>query len=273
MMGLKNEFKKMIEKLSSRSTIPPVSTLFFPPFFKGGQPKDAQFMAIGLEGGATGVSYVLLPDEKMEDYTTLKPDDFIGKDPKNLALEFGNKDPIKEMISLAAINAICQHVMKTTQFNVESATDSLGLLAISKGDRIGMVGLFHGMVKTIRDAGAQLIVIEKNELLIKKYSDLPITLDAGKLKSCNKVLCTSTTILNNSLDDILSNCSSDAFVSIVGPTAGYFPDPLFARGVDVVGGRVVKNGDQFMELLSQGQRWGTATERTCFQKKTYTGVE
>ncbi|RLB88971.1 MAG: hypothetical protein DRH26_12485, partial [Deltaproteobacteria bacterium] len=143
-MSLKNEFKKMIEKLSSRSTIPSISTLFFPPFFKGGQQKDAQFMAIGLEGGAAGVSYVLLPDEKMEDYTTLKPDDFIGKNPKNLALEFGNKDPIKEMISLAAINAICQHVMKTTQFKLESATDSLGLLAISKEDRIGMVGLFPG---------------------------------------------------------------------------------------------------------------------------------
>ncbi|MCP4720343.1 MAG: hypothetical protein GY860_12865 [Desulfobacteraceae bacterium] len=271
-MSLKNEFKKMIEKLSSRSTIPSVSTLFFPPFFKGGQQKNAQFMAIGLEGGAAGVSYVLLPDEKMEDYTTLKSDDFIGKNPKNLALEFGNNDPIKEMISLAAINAICQHVMKTTQFKLESATDSLGLLAISKGDRIGMVGLFPGLVKTIRNAGAQLIVIEKNELLIKKYPDLPITLDTGKLKSCNKVLCTSTTILNNSLDDILGNCSSDAFVSIVGPTAGYFPDPLFARGVDVVGGRVVKDGDQFIELISQGQRWGTATERTCFQKKTYTGI-
>ncbi len=149
-MSLKNEFKKMIEKLSSWSTIPPVSTLFFPPFFKGGQPKDAQFMAMGLEGGAAGVSYVLLPDEKMEDYTTLKPDDFIGKSPKNIALEFGNKDPIKEMISLAAINATCQHVMKTTRFKLESTTDSLGLLAISKGDRIGMVGLFPGLVKTIR---------------------------------------------------------------------------------------------------------------------------
>ncbi len=135
-----------------------------------------------------------------------------------------------------------------------------------------MVGLFPGLVKTIRNAGAQLIIIEKNELLIKKYPDLPITLDAGKLKSCNKILCTSTTILNNSLDNILENCSSEAFVSIVGPTAGYFPDPLFARGVDVVGGRVVKDGDQFMELLSQGQRWGIATKRTCFQKRTYTGM-
>jgi uncharacterized protein (DUF4213/DUF364 family) len=272
LMGLKNEFIKMIEKLSSQFAIPPVSTVFFPPFFKGGQPQNAQFMAIGLEGGTMGISYILLSDEKIKDYTALQPNDFIGKDPKKFALEFGSTDPIREMISLAAINAICQHVMKTTRMKVESTTDSLGLLAISKGDRVGMVGLFHGMVKTIRDAGAQLVVIEKNQELIKKYSDLPITMDTGKLKSCNKVLCTSTTILNNSLDEVLGNCSDDAFVSIVGPTAGYFPDPLFARGVDVVGGTVVNNGDQFMQRIAQGQPWGTATQRTCFQKKTYTGL-
>jgi hypothetical protein len=33
-MGLKNEFIKMIEKLSSQFAIPPVATVFFPPFLR-----------------------------------------------------------------------------------------------------------------------------------------------------------------------------------------------------------------------------------------------
>jgi uncharacterized protein (DUF4213/DUF364 family) len=78
--------------------------------------------------------------------------------------------------------------------------------------------------------------------------------------------------LNNSLDEILANCSPDAFVSIIGPTAGYFPDPLFARGVDVVGGRVVKDGRQFLQLLAERKRWGVATQRTCFQRETYKSI-
>ena len=271
-MSLKDEFRKLIIKLSSKFEFPPISNIFFPPFYKGGQTKDAQFMAICLQGGAAGISFILLPDEKREHYNTLRSSDFIGKDPRELALEFGDEDLVKEMVSLAAINAICQHVMRQTRFKAESAVDSLGLLSISKEDRIGMVGLFSGLVKTIRNVGAELVVIEKNEQLIKKYPNLPITLDATKLRACNKVLCTSTTILNNSLDEILSFCSPDAFISIVGPTAGYFPEPLFARGVDVVGGRVVKNGEQFLQLLEQGKHWGDATQRTCFQKKTYTGI-
>jgi len=262
----------MVNKLTAKFTPPPIASIFFPPFFKGGQPQDAQFMAISLKGGATGISFVLLPDEKMEEYTALKPSAFVAKNPREFALEFGNGDPIKEMISLASINAICQHVMRETDFVVDSATDSLGLMSVSAGDKIGMVGLFPGLIKTIDKAGAELVVIEKNEMLIQKFPDLPITLDATKLGTCNKILCTSTTILNNTLDEILACCSAGAFISIIGPTAGYFPDPLFARGIDVVGGRVVKSGEPFLQLLSERKRWGDATQRICFQKETYRSI-
>ena len=271
-MSLKHEFKKMITELTTKFIIPPIANIFFPPFYKGGQPKNAQFMAISLEGGAVGVSFVLLPDEKMIEYTALQASDFIEKDPYRFAFEFGNNDPLKEMISLAAINAICQHVTRETNFAVDDATDSLGLLSVTEGDRVGMVGLFSGLIKTIKKANAELVVIEKDKRLIQKYSDLPITMDAAKLSTCNKILCTSTTILNNSLDEILTHCSSDAFISIIGPTAGYLPDPLFARGVDVVGGRIVKNGELFLQLIAERKRWGDATQRTCFQKNTYTGI-
>jgi uncharacterized protein (DUF4213/DUF364 family) len=271
-MSLKDEFRKMVNELANKFTLPPITNIYIPPFYKGGQPKDAQFMAVGLEGGAAGVSFVLLPDEKMEEYNALQPLDFIEKDPAGFALEFGNEDPIKEMISLAAINAVCQHVMRETHFAVDSATDSLGLLSVSAGDRVGMVGLFSGLIKTIKKARAELVVVEKKEQLIQEFPDLPITLDPSKLSTCNKILCTSTTILNNSLDEILAHCSPDAFVSIIGPTAGYFPDPLFTRGVDVVGGRVVKNGELFLQLLAERKRWGEATQRICFQKETYAGI-
>jgi uncharacterized protein (DUF4213/DUF364 family) len=271
-MSLKAEFRAMVTDLASKFPLPPIADIFLPPFYKGGQPKDAHFMAMGLKGGAVGISFVFVPDERMEEYKALRPENFVGKDPVDFALEFGGDNPIREMLGVAAINAICQHVIKETNFTLDVASDSLGLLSVSPGDRIGMVGLFFGMTNKIKKAGADLVVIEKNERLIKKYPELPITLDPAKLSLCNKVLCTSTTVLNNSLDEILSHCSPDAFVSVIGPTAGYFPDPLFERGVDVVGGRIVKEGDRFLSLLAERKRWGDATQRTCFQKKTYTGI-
>ena len=88
-MSLKNEFRKMITELAAKFTFPPIENIFFPPFYKGGQPKDAQFMAVSLEGGATGISFVLLPGDNMEEYTALQPTDFIEKNPLVFAFEFG----------------------------------------------------------------------------------------------------------------------------------------------------------------------------------------
>ena len=262
----------MTSALAAKFFLPSVESITLPPFHRGGQPKDAQFMAIGLKGGAVGISYVLLPDEKEDEYTALRPSDFIGTDSYRLTLDFDYDDPLKEMIGLAAINAVCQHVMRETDFAVDSATDSLGLLSIRKGDRVGMVGLFYGLVKRIKEADAELVVLEKNDQLLQQYPDLPLTRAVAELRRCNKILCTSTAILNNSLDEILAHTAPDAFVSIIGPTAGYFPDPLFARGVDVVGGRVVTDSEAFLQSITEGKRWGDATLRTCFQKEIYTGI-
>ena len=268
-MSLKDEFVKMIRQLGANYAIPPIAKVFLPPFYKGGQTKQTQFIAIILEGGATGVSYIMMPDEKMEAYNALHSKDFSGIDPLDFALDFGNEDPVKEMLGMASINAICQYVMKKTDFPIDTATDSLGLLSIERGDRIGMVGLFFELTPRISNAGAELIIVEKKEALLQKFRNLPITSDVKKLAGCNKVICTSTTVLNNTLDEILENCSTDTFVSVVGPSAGYFPDPLFALGVDVVGGRVVENSEEFLRRLEQGKRWGDTTLKTCFQKETY----
>ena len=81
-MSLKDEFRKMIDELTTRFSLPPIANIFFPPLYKGGQPKDAQFMAISLECGPIGISFVLLPDEKMEEYNTLKPTALVAKNPQ-----------------------------------------------------------------------------------------------------------------------------------------------------------------------------------------------
>ena len=58
-MALKDEFRKMAKKLTETFKPPVISKVFFPPLFEGGQPKDAHFLAVSLEGGAAGISYLL----------------------------------------------------------------------------------------------------------------------------------------------------------------------------------------------------------------------
>ncbi|MBE0577564.1 MAG: hypothetical protein IH613_16920 [Desulfuromonadales bacterium] len=268
-MSIMTEMRDMALGLASRMPIPKIAGIVFPPFFEGGQPRDCEFMAMALEGGAGGLSYVLLPDSSAADYRALNPLAFIGTHPERYAAAFGGSDPVHNMLGLAAINAICQHVMRITDFTPGIAADSLGLMNIEDGDRVGMVGFFPPLLKYLRGSNAELVIVEKNQQLIERYPNLHVTLDVTALNRCNKVLCTSTTLLNDTLDEVLMHCTGAEHISVLGPTAGYFPDPLFARGVDVLGGRMIKDGMLLLQLVAERKRWGAATQKLCFQACHY----
>lgn len=271
-MSIMKDIRDMALGLASRFEIPRIEGVVFPPFYEGGQPKDCEFMAMALESGAGGISYVLLPDNRAEDYRSLTPKPFIGARPEQYAEGFTGSDPIQDMLGLAAINAICQHVMRVTDCTPGAATDSLGLMSLEEGDRVGMVGFFPPLLKYMQGSKADLVIVEKNEQLVDRFPKLPVTLDVTALRSCNKVICTSTTVLNDSLDEVLQQCTSAEHISVLGPTAGFFPDPLFARGVHVLGGRIVHDGRFLLQLISERKRWGEATQKLCFQAREYEGL-
>ena len=271
-MSIMVELRDMALRLAAEFQIPKIVGIVFPPFIEGGQPQNSEFMAMVLEGGAGGISYVLLPDTSVEAYRNLKPEFFVGTSPEQYLDAFGGTDPLYNMLGLAAINSICQHVMRVSDIVPDVAADSLGLLNIEDGDCVGMVGFFPPLLKYLRNSNTELIIVEKNKTLIDRYPNLNVTLDVDELKRCNKVLCTGTTLLNDTLDEVLAYCSAAEHISVLGPTAGYFPDPLFKRGVDVLGGRMVKDGALLLELIAEGKKWGAATQKLCFQASHYRGL-
>jgi len=269
--NLFDDFRSMARRLAASGSMPEIAEIFLPPLHKGGQPHDSEFMALRLSDDSVGISYVLLPETCHSAYNKLRSESCTPCSPAALAGRFGSPDPIEHMLALAALNAMCSHNMRSDSNVLDTATDSLGLLNITSGDHIGMVGFFSPLIERIESCGANLTVIELNDTYKQQFPNIHITLDTSELRHCNKILCTSTTVYNNTLDNILNHCQSDAFVSVVGPTAGFFPDPLFARGVDVVGGTLIHDGALFMRLLADKQRWSKARRKICFQKKTYPG--
>ncbi len=268
-MSLHKEFHQMVTILSTDYQIPKIDKIFLPPFREGGQPGHSEFMAVILEDGATGISFVLVPDREKSSYCSFRGSDYIGKAPLKMALKFGSFSAVDNMLGLAAVNAICQHMFKILDYNFDFTSDSLGLLDIKAHDSVGMVGLFPPLIKRVLDRGASLTIIEKKKKLINENPGINVTLDPGELKHCNKVLCTSTTVNNNTIDEILSYCKKDAKVSVIGPTAGYFPDPLFKRGVDVVGGNLICDSKQFLLRLENRKKWGETARKFCFTKESY----
>jgi uncharacterized protein len=269
-MNILAELAQLARRWAGRLPVPLIREAYFPPLPPvGAGPVEHEFMLLALEGGAAGLSYVLLPARAAPAYRALRPETFRGTSPANHLAALGGGDPLADMIGVAAVNAICQHVMRTGQVRVDLATDSLGLLELRDGDRLGMVGLFPPLLRHVDRARIELLIVEQDESLLGKFPGRDVTLDVTRLRRCNKVLCTSTAVLNDSIDEVLANCAAAERISVIGPTAGFFPDPLFARGIHVVGGRYVVDGDKLLARMKAGERWGDATEKLCFRKDAY----
>jgi uncharacterized protein (DUF4213/DUF364 family) len=80
-------------------------------------------------------------------------------------------------------------------------------------------------------------------------------------------------MLNDTLDGVLAACRHARYLAIVGPTAGCLPDPLFARGVDAIGGRRVVDANGFRDAFRRGEKWGAFATKYVIARQAYPGVD
>ena len=60
------------------------------------------------------------------------------------------------------------------------------------------------------------------------------------LSGADVAIVSGSAIVHDSLDSLLTFCSSAREVIVAGPTASMYPDPLFAGGVTVLGGSATR---------------------------------
>ena len=250
-----------LQRATAGRPIPRVRALHLPPP-EAAESKNGEFCAIELDDGALGLSYVLLGGILPRLAASDDPHTIVGMDALQLAREFaapaagaGGDAEIRRTLGFAAANALSRTVMERMGFAPPRAIDSIGGIDPQPGDHVGMVGLFTPLLKQVTAAGAQLTVIELNPDYAGHYEGYRVTLDAAALEDCNKVLSTSTILLNHTVDDMLAHCRKAQRIVLIGPSAGCLPEPLFARGVTVVGGSWITDRAGFIDALCRGESW------------------
>ena len=250
-----------LERATAGHSIPRVRALHLPPP-EAAESRNGEFCALELDDGALGLSYVLLGGILPRLAASDDPHTIVGMDALQLAREFvaptagaGGDAEIRRTLGFAAANALSRTVMERMGFAPPRAIDSIGGIDPQAGDHVGMVGLFTPLLKQVTAAGAQLTVIELNPDYAGHYDGYRVTLDAAALEDCNKVLSTSTILLNHTVDDMLAHCRKGQRIVLIGPSAGCLPEPLFARGVTVVGGSWITDRAGFIDALRRGESW------------------
>lgn len=261
----------LLQSLAECSPLPAVKALHLPPPEAAGT-KDGEFCAIELDDGSLGLSYVMLDDTLAALRNAPDSRGLVGQDPLAVARWFAGHTGVRRTLGFAAINALTRCLFDRAGFTPDLQTDSIGMLDPSAGDHVGMIGFFPPLVDQIAACGARLTIVELNPDFVGDHPGYRVTLDAGELAACNKILSTSTVLLNDTLDRMLASCSGATRFAMVGPGAGCLPDPLFARGVTLLGGAWITEPEAFVDALRHGRRWGAHARKFAIRRDGYPGA-
>lgn len=264
----------LLERLAALGPLPRVKRLHLPPPAADGT-RDGEFCAIELDDGSLGLSFVLLGDtlaRLRNADAQAQADAVAGMPALELARRYADAQGVQRTLGFAAVNALTRHLFDRAGYVPPPAQGSVGDLDLAPGDHVGMVGLFPPLVKQVLQTGARLTVIELREDLAGLHEGWRVSLDPADLGACNKVLSTSTVLLNDTLEVILAHCRSAQRVSLIGPGAGCLPDPLFARGVTLLGGSWIVDAEGFRQALASGVSWSPFARKVAIRRDDYPGA-
>jgi len=227
--------------------------------------KVSPFSVAVLENGAIGLSYNLFHGEQaaMARYRDWDLQNLIGQTATEAAHWLLSDDLLKRTAGLAVLNALSQDFMHKHPelYRIEDSCDLFRLMGLNKSSRLGLVAYFRPLINRLLDKAGEVIVLEKSAELLQGSYPFTMTDDPAALERCDKVLVTATTVTNDSLPGLMSHCSNADFVAIMGPTAGFLPDTLFALGIHAEGYSRIEDSELFLQRFSSGVKWGDATRK------------
>lgn len=251
-------------------SLPRVKALHLPPLEAAGS-KNGEFCALELEDGSVGLAYVLL-DDTLRKLLDAEPGRALaGMPAMELARAYATGTGTHRTLGFAAANAITRHLYDRAGYVAPDSHDSIGGIDPQPGDRVGMIGYFCPLADRIVAAGAALTVVELKADLAGERDGYVVTTDASALAECNKVISTSTILLNDTLEHILGACTRATNFAMIGPGAGCLPDDLFARGVTLMGGSWIEDSGAFIEALVRGEGWSKQARKTAISADDYPG--
>lgn len=271
-MSFAAEYLAQLEAFAARGPLPRIKALHLPPA-GGGADGKGEFCALELDDGSLGLSYVLLGDTLDRLRGGSDSHGLTGADPLALAHRYASADSYEKTLGFAAANALTRCLFDRAGFRPDASGDSIGGIDPQPGEQIGMIGLFRPLLGRILQSGARLTVVELKPELAGEADGYRVTLDAEELAACGKVVSTSTLLLNDTLDRMLGCCRTARWFAMVGPGAGCLPDALFARGVTLLGGNWIRDGEGFIDALKRGETTSRFSVKSALTPDRYPGFE
>ena len=181
-----------------------------------------------------------------------------GRRPADFLDEVQHQDGIRRAVGIAAMNALaafCWDRKPHPAVDLETDVDAFDAAKIAPDQTVVVVGAFVPFLRELKRRGNPYLVLEQDPAVLKA-DELPFYRHASQapvvVPQADVLLITGTTLLNDTLDDIIAAAKPNTCKVVVGPTVGLVPDAYLRRGCDILGGIRVTDADRFLDVLAEG---------------------
>ena len=169
-----------------------------------------------------------------------------------------SREPMKTAVAIATLNALsatCWERGSTGGYAIKMKMDAQDAVRMPVEKSVAVVGAFIPTLRALKQRGGTWWVIEQDPRTLKG-DELDHFVAAEKssevIRQADVLIITGVTLVNHTLEGLLDAAQPGTEIAVMGPTASLLPEPLFNRGVRIVGGVWVKKPDDLLNILSTG---------------------
>jgi uncharacterized protein (DUF4213/DUF364 family) len=272
-MNFTDKTIQLAQMVSGQIAIPAVDSILLPESTDNDESVD-EFGLLVLQDGSIGPFYTSL-DETLAECWQLYPNGkSVPTDTLKLIENLHSPSAAERAVALGAFNALSQHVLRRANFSPLQPGNvaSTGITQPEPGETVGMVGYFGRLIERLQAQHIHILVLEKNPQRVPAEIGVTLTTNAQDLARCQHILCTASTLINGTLENILQARDRSATFSLIGPSGSGLPDVLFEFGVDAVGGILFPDSALAISTFKQQRSWDKSGEKYQLTRANYPGI-
>ena len=202
------------------------------------------YTAVQLDDGDCGLAFTFSEDVETGCTALDQAGTLAGRTASELAGWARSREKVTAAVGWAMLNALIEAPPHAVEADVRE------LIQVEPEDVVGMVGYFSPLVGRFRERAAQLHIFEQQR---QEDPDVHTTSEAPLLlPRCDVVVISATTLINHTLDDLLTHVNKARQRVILGPSTPMIPEIFQKHGVTLLSGMQVVDPEYILRVVGEG---------------------
>lgn len=203
------------------------------------------YSAVQLEDGRTGVAFTFSDRVPAGCCQFLDGPPLAGRKASDLLKFVGSAEILKSALGLATANALAN---VQPENGVEG--DVLDALRLLSGDRVAMIGYFVPLLTPLENRVSRVDVYD--EIGLDRPGAAPASEALDGLSHADVALITSTSIINNTIDELLEAAGNCRETVLLGASTPLLPEAFSGSPVTMLCGITITEPASVLRVVSEG---------------------